>query len=315
MSLIAFLLIIASATFHATWNLLLKKDKSGVASYIMMCLPVAFIWLNVQFWTPVHVFQLPAEFWTFLILSVAADLLYAHALFASYSRMDMISAYPMMRSLPIIMTMIITSVFSLGAKLTTTACLGMLIVFCGCLMMPLKVFGDFNFRQYCSKNMLFIILVAAGTTGYTIFDSLAQHALTAHLNDTVSKTIQSITYYSTRCIALNISLQLAGWLNPSTRATMLPTIQKHWKTFLWAGLCASLTYCLVLIAMNYVTNVTYVQVFRQLGLPIGMLAAAVFLKEKCTTPKLCGVILILSGLAISVTDFSALFSRLSSLFS
>ena len=69
---------------------------------------------------------------------------------------------------------------------------------------------------------------------------------------------------------------------------------------LLAGFFASLCYSLVLVAMNYVTNVSYVQVFRQLGLPIGMGLGVLILKEHCTWTKVIGVILILSGLAISV---------------
>ena len=57
---------------------------------------------------------------------------------------------------------------------------------------------------------------------------------------------------------------------------------------------------LVLIAMNFVTNVSYVQAFRQIGLLIGMLEGIFILKEKCTVPKIVGITLILSGLVLSV---------------
>ena len=66
------------------------------------------------------------------------------------------------------------------------------------------------------------------------------------------------------------------------------------------GICASGTYVLVLIAMNYVTNVSYVQVCRQLGLPIGMAAGILVLKERSTPVKWVGVALILIGFAVAV---------------
>ena len=67
-----------------------------------------------------------------------------------------------------------------------------------------------------------------------------------------------------------------------------------------AGIFASLSYVLVLIAMNYVTNVSFVQAFRQMGLVFAMLAGFFILKERCTLPKLIGCALIIAGLILSV---------------
>ena len=63
---------------------------------------------------------------------------------------------------------------------------------------------------------------------------------------------------------------------------------------------AGLTYILVLMAMNYVTNVSYVQAFRQLGLVVGMLEGIFILKERCTLTKVTGIVLIVSGLVLTV---------------
>ena len=71
-------------------------------------------------------------------------------------------------------------------------------------------------------------------------------------------------------------------------------------TPLLAGVFAGLTYILVLIAMNYVTNVSYVQGFRQLGLVIGMLEGIFILKERCTLTRVLGITLIVSGLVLTV---------------
>ena len=64
----------------------------------------------------------------------------------------------------------------------------------------------------------------------------------------------------------------------------------------FAGVCASLTYLLVLVAMNFVTNVAYVQAFRQIGLLIGLVEGVFILHERCTAPKFAGFALILAGL-------------------
>ena len=82
-------------------------------------------------------------------------------------------------------------------------------------------------------------------------------------------------------------------------SALLSTNIFFWTPVL-AGIFASLTYGLIIIAMNYVDNVSYIQVFRQLGLLLGMGGAIIFLKEKVTVPKVIGGISVVTGLILSV---------------
>ena len=68
----------------------------------------------------------------------------------------------------------------------------------------------------------------------------------------------------------------------------------------YAGFIASLCYVTVLMSMNYVTNVSYVQVFRQLGLVFALFGGIFILKEQCNFTKFVGVALIITGLIITV---------------
>ena len=65
--------------------------------------------------------------------------------------------------------------------------------------------------------------------------------------------------------------------------------ERNWMPFL-AGAFASLTYITVLMAMNYVTNGTYVQIFRQSGLLFGVAFGVLILKEKALLPRIAGAI-------------------------
>ena len=67
-----------------------------------------------------------------------------------------------------------------------------------------------------------------------------------------------------------------------------------------AGVAAALAYLLVLIAMNHVSNVSFVQAFRQLSLPLSALLGFVILKEKVTTLRLVALFVIMAGLILSV---------------
>ena len=63
-----------------------------------------------------------------------------------------------------------------------------------------------------------------------------------------------------------------------------------------AGVCGSCAYALVMLAMLHVTNVSYLQAFRQMSLPVGFFAGLLILKEKGSAPKYIGMALIFAGL-------------------
>ena len=66
----------------------------------------------------------------------------------------------------------------------------------------------------------------------------------------------------------------------------------------WVFVFAASAYIMILIAMTHVTNVSYVQAFRQLSLPISVLLGVMILKEKITLFKIAAIGMILGGLLI-----------------
>ena len=299
MSFPAFLLIVFSAALHASWNLLAKRSSMSVAFYTIICLTSASLWLHTQFWTPVDVWHLPGLFFVYLLCSIFCGLFYSLALVRVYRTMEMSTAYPMMRALPLLIVAAVTSLPGWGKPLTLLAHCGMGIVFIGCLVMPLKDFSHFKIRNYLDPNMFYVLMVAVGTAGYTLFDSQAQSVLRGACPD-LAKPVVSMTFYSTRGIFMTTLMSFVVLALPGERRKIADFFRKReWTPFL-AGAIASLTYVTVLMAMNYVTNVSYVQVFRQLGLIFGLLGGIFILKERCSAPKITGVALIITGLVITV---------------
>lgn len=299
MTFTAFFLLLLSVTFHASWNLIAKKSTMNIAYYALICMTSASCWFNLQFWTPVDVFGLPGKYYLFMACSVLADVLYCCGLVRAYRTMEMSTAYPMMRSLPLLLTALLTTIMGWGKPLTAMALIGMAVVFAGCLMMPLADFKHFNWRNYINPHLLFILLVACGTTGYTVFDSQAQLIMRDCVQN-VNKPIMALTYYSSRGVVLTIVLFILVLSRKSERANLKQFIRERNYTPIIAGLFATFSYGLVLIAMNYVSNVSYVQVFRQLGLLVGVAGGIIILKERCSAPKIIGSLLIVSGLVMSV---------------
>jgi drug/metabolite transporter (DMT)-like permease len=299
MSLAAFIMIALSACSHATWNLLAKKSTMTFAFYTAICLTCTMIWLHTQFWTSVEVLALPWRFWLFTWLSVASDMTYLLGLIYAYRKMEISTAYPMMRALPLPLTALLTLLFGIGSKLSVYALTGMAIVFAGCLLIPLKQLSHFKLRNYLNSSMIFILVVACGTTGYTLCDKLAQGAMATAVTG-LPKPMVALTYYSTRGICLASALLLVTFSVPVIRQDFLDFFRKRNYMPVLAGLFASMTYVLVLLAMNYVSNVSFVQVFRQIGLIFGVAGGVIFFKESLTLPKLLGMGLIFTGLVISV---------------
>ena len=58
------------------------------------------------------------------------------------------------------------------------------------------------------------------------------------------------------------------------------------------------TYSLVLTAMNFAADVTYVVAFRQLSIPIGALLGFIFLREEIHPPRLLGLAAVCLGLVL-----------------
>lgn len=299
MTLTAFILLLLSVTFHASWNLLAKKSVMSIACYTIICLTSALCWMHMQFWTPVNVFALPGKYYLLMMCSIASDVLYCLGLVRAYRTMEMSTAYPMMRSLPLLLTAAVTTIFGLGKPLTPMALLGMAVVFVGCLLMPLADFKSFRWQSYVNVHLLFILLVACGTTGYTVFDNQAQAILRSAVCN-VSKPLLSLTYYSSRGILLSITLLTILFSCKRERENLRNFIRERNFNPVLAGLFATCAYSLVLIAMNYVSNVSYVQVFRQLGLLVGVAGGIIILKERCSAPKITGSLLIVSGLVMTV---------------
>ena len=299
MTPIAFILILSSAGLHASWNLIAKRSHMNLAFYAMLVLVDALMGAWIWFMLPLRLSVLTRAFFLAAAGSALGETVYCLGLIMAYRRMDMAAAYPMMRSLPLIFTALLTAIFGIDKPLSLLAQTGMVTVFVGCIVMPLNKFSDFRLSNYLDRKIAFVLMAALGTTAYTIFDSRAQAVMRACAPE-LSKTMISCTYYEFRHIAVMIPVGTLALALPAARRDAAQLFRNGIGAAVLAGVLAGLTYILVLIAMNHVTNVSYVQAFRQLGLVIGMLEGFFILKERCTLTRVTGIVLIVSGLVMTV---------------
>lgn len=297
MTLNAFLLIFASVFLHAGWNLISRASRPSLAFFwlvetfgIIFLLP--FIFIIDMPWK-----ELPMEFWYCFIGSSVFESIYSVGLSKTYKKTDVSIAYPLMRALPVLLVALFTSIFHIGKPLTLFAGIGMTVVALGCFILPQKSFREFNFKHFIKSVCGPIMLAAIGTTVYTITDSMALGYMNKFSGS--NAFITACVYFL--MIKCGISVCLAGFTFgiKEEREDLLLNCGRTLNPYL-VGIFTGGAYLLVLIAMGMVSNVSYLQAFRQLSLPLGVAMGIIFLHEKFTVPKVVGVLLIVFGLILSI---------------
>ncbi len=293
MSILVFLLIFLSALLHASWNFLSKKSVPSAAFFLLLSLSNTVLWSWTLFVFHFSFFQLPPSAWAAYLGSIVCECAYMIGLAYAYRKIDISQAYPMIRALPVLMIAAIGALFSHTLP-SGGGFLGLLLVSAGCLFMPLKNLTDFHWRNYTGHAMKFVMIAAIGTTGYTMLDALVLRELAAATGAGKLGVTCLYLFWVESGIAFGL---LVYTLSNRFERRQLRDLLRHrsWYPSL-AGLFSSSAYLLVLIAMLSITELSYLQAFRQISLPLGMLFGILFLKERSNLAKWVGVTLIVAGL-------------------
>lgn len=300
----AFFLIFFSVLLHAAWHCLSKSRSPAVRFFLAVSFGGFLTTLPFALFSGISLSALPPKVFLFAAFGGFCGMICDAGLSFAYRRADVSLAYPLARALPVIFTLAVTRLASFGAPVGAGGVLGMIAVFSGCLLMPAERFSLHRSRDFYRRTFPWILLAALGTTGYTIFDSFGLNLTLDFAASSASRDVLAACVYSNLREMFLFSFLLAAVLcSRAERASL------SWKTLrnpygLLAGSLAAAAYVLVLLAMAHVSNVSYVQAFRQMSLPAGMVFGAVFLKEKISAPRIAGLLLILAGL-ISCVLFRA----------
>lgn len=297
MTVTAFILIIFSVVLHVGWNFLCKANKKPtLAFYFIANLIAGIVLLPLLFMADVDWTSMGWKFWMLVFFSDFFEMIYAVGLFKAYGRNDISLVYPMARALPVLMIPIVTLSFSIGAPPAGWALAGMAIVAVGCMIMPQAKLSGLNWRILVSRSMIPILIAAVGTTGYTLMDNMATKDIVA------PGASRIVTLGAYLCIVqFGIALFLFIYMKIAGREGW-NEIRDNIKMpgpYL-CGVFSFAAYFLVLGAMGFVSNVSYLQAFRQMSLPLGVFAGWFFLKERLTLPKIVGTVFVVTGLILTV---------------
>jgi len=297
-TLAAVILLLISAATHAGWNLLGKRQHPTTAFFLLAntlgCLYVAPV--LIPYGRALGAF--PARTWALLALTGLCDAIYYAALAGAYRAGELSIAYPLARSLPVVIVALATRALGQGSPLSGLALWGIALIVMGSLLLPTKSLAELSLGSYWQLSSLLVLLAALGTTGYSLVDDAALRALRQAPGMPLGAVEVTILYALFRGLSSSAWLTLFVLAGRQGRAELGSVWHNGLPRAALMGLGIYLAYTLVLIAMSQVTNVSYVVAFRQLSVPLGAILGLVVLQEPRYLPKALGVAVMFLGLVL-----------------
>lgn len=278
MSALAFALVITSAFCHAAWNYVGKKSEPSLAFFTLASIFASLILLPYAVLESHLVWDIFSAYWPYVAATGFFQAFYFLGLTFAYRSEDLSIVYPIARALPVGLVPVWLAIFD-SKHYSLSQYLGVIAIILGSLVIPHASLKRISMSALLNKGSFYALVAALATTGYTLID---QHVLS-------SVSMQAADYESWQ-----ISLSYMFLLSASSVVFVLmlsmiaPVERQHWRTALQAqtrsafstAIIMTLTYSLVLIAMNFADNVGYIVALRQLSIPIGVLLGVFLLGER-----------------------------------
>ncbi len=279
-------LVIASTFMHASWNILSKYKGGAQVCIWRMQVSIVVLGAIPAFISLVTYPSISMKAVFCLLGSGVSCGFYYVCLARGYESGDFTTVYPAARALPVLILGIGDAFRSRPPSLY--GWIGMLFVTSGCLLVPLNSLADFRLRTYWKPISLWIVLIAMGTVGYSLFDKIGTEAIPTGPREAavycylffLMAFISFVPLRSVISKPIENSLKVGWWI---------PTI---------AGILCFLAYWLVLCAYQMTERVSYVVAFRQFSIVIGVIAGSVIFNESGKTIRLVGAVVITGGLLL-----------------
>ena len=284
-TLLALVLVLASAFAHATWNFLLKRAReqevfvwwlSGFG--VVGTLPVAVILAIRTDFEPVGLW--------FVAASAVVHICYFLFLGRSLARADLSLAYPIARGFGPGLVPVL-AVFTLGERVTAPAWVGIACIVVGIYTMAwwgrIKILSPETLAAN-RAGIGYALLTGGCIAMYTLIDK------------------QGVAYISPFLYLYLMTLGVAAGMLPYIiRNHGAEAIVSEWRggyrSVAVASLLLFLAYGLVLTAMR-IADVSYVAPAREVGLLFALVLGAIVLKEVVTPGRVVGAGLIVAGLVL-----------------
>lgn len=284
MDLATVALVLASSATHAYWNFLIKRSNGG-STFIGLSKVVEVVLFAPAFayWSLSGAGVLIGA-WGIVLGAAALALANYVALAKAYSTGDLSIVYPVARGGTLLFLPVL-GYLVFGERISALGWLGIASVMAGIAVIRLPAFDGDALRAFGrmlrSRSIVYALLAALATAGYTVWDKRAvQH-------------LPTFTYFYAYTAVT--ALFYVAYL---VRRHPVPSLHAEWREHRWpivqVGVLNTVSYLLVLVALRSGTS-SYVLALRQLSIGIGVLLGWRLLGEGLAVPKRVGVALLVAG--------------------
>ena len=271
---------------HAGWNLIARYSGSEGEFYKRMLVIMLVVGFLPAVISELLTGSMTRLAWICVIASATSAAFYLFGLAKAFDLSDFTIVYPVARALPVLIIAFIDVMR--GRFLSPLGWMGVILVVIGSVLIPQQRFGDFQLRNYLSIAVLWMIVAALGTVGYTVLDKFA------------AEVVQSGPATAARYGYFYFAISFFPYmlLMRSVKGNQRTGNKNSW--FL-AGIGAALqfgAYWLILWAFQMSQVTSYIVAFRQFSIVIGAVLGFIIFKEQGVYVRITGAILISSGLIV-----------------
>jgi uncharacterized membrane protein len=230
--------------------------------------------------------SLPLKAWLCLAASGLCAGTYLFSLAKAYGCSDFTVVYPVARAVPVLLVGLADVLR--GRFVTQAGWLGLVLVAAGCFLAPLHSLREFDVHRYFHRSIIWMLLAALGTVGYSLFDKIASEVVLA---GPATAARYCYVFFSFSGLVF-LGLQ---WIASKQRQEK---ISLAWKWPAVGAICFFGSYWLILWAYQLGRHASYVVAFRQFSIVLGVVAAFLLFKERGVAVRIAATLLIAAGLVL-----------------
>jgi drug/metabolite transporter (DMT)-like permease len=238
--------------------------------------------LAAEFWGT----RFPVQIWVYLSFAGIFQACYYLGLTRGYQSGHFTVVYPVARALPILLVAMADVV--LENPPSPIGWLGMILVSIGCLVTPLESLRSFTIANYWNRTMVWIIVTALGTIGYTVIDNAA-----AELREPGPLAAARYGIFEFSFSALAFWLILKGLRQPMDET-------RGWQGWKWPVVGAMAVfgaYWLILWSYKLSPQASYIVALRQFSIVEGVIIGAFLFREPAPILRISASLVIAGGIA------------------